>query len=56
LILRSLAIIMVIVIIIKVERCASAIISKCNNKAGEIDYIVAIATIVRYAIVMCNSD
>jgi hypothetical protein len=54
--LRSLAIIIVIVIIIKVERYAFAIIGKYNSKAGEIDYIVAIATIVRYATAMCNSN
>jgi hypothetical protein len=47
---------MVMVIIIKVERCASAIVGRCNNKAGEINYIVAMAMIVRYAIATCDSN
>jgi hypothetical protein len=47
---------MVMVIIIKVERCASAMVGRCNSEAGEIDYIVAIATTVRYATATCNSD
>jgi hypothetical protein len=53
--------VMVIVIIIKVERCASAAVGRCDSEAGEIDYMVATATTVRYAtaryaIATCDSD
>jgi hypothetical protein len=44
------------VIIIKVERCASATVGRCNSEAGEIDRMVAMVTIVRYAIATCDSD
>ena len=48
--------VMVMVIIIKVERCASAAVGRCDSEAGEIDRMVATATTVRYATATCDSD
>jgi hypothetical protein len=47
---------MVIVIIIKVERCASTTVGRYNSEAGKINYIVATATTVRYTTATCDSD